>query len=232
MMKMTAINEDCFLIQVAEDIDLDLTDKIAYLSEQIESSLADSLLDITPSYTTILVQYDLLKVAPLVVEKQLESIIFQCAQKTVAKRSDKIIQLPVYYDPSVGWDLPALSAKTGLSVEQIITLHSETRYRVCAIGFAPGFAFLAQVPPSISIARHHSPRALVPAGSVAIADTQTAVYPANSPGGWQIIGNCPTRLFDLNQHPISPFSVGDNVQFKPISRDEFIHLGGKIVDEK
>ncbi|HEY5715831.1 MAG TPA: allophanate hydrolase subunit 1 [Psychromonas sp.] len=231
-MKISAINEDCFLIQVANNIDLSLTEQIAYLCEQIESSLADLLLDITPSYTTILVQYDLCKVAPLVVEKQLESIVFQCAQKTVTKKSDKIIHLPVYYDPCVGWDLPALSAKTGLSVEQIITLHSERAYRVCAIGFAPGFAFLAQVPDSISIARHHSPRAFVPAGSVAIADTQTAVYPANSPGGWQIIGNCPITLFDLNQQPISPFSVGDCVQFKPISRDEFIHLGGKIIDEE
>ena len=231
-MKVTAINEDCFLIQVAEHIDLSLTDKIAYISKQIEMTLADSLLDITPSYTSILVHYDLLKVAPLVVEKQLETIVFHSAQKAISPGSNKIIQLPVYYDPCVGWDLPDLSVKTGLSVEQIIALHSETRYRVCAIGFAPGFAFLAEVPHCIRIARRSSPRAFVPAGSVAIADTQTAVYPADSPGGWQIIGNCPTTLFDLNQDPLTPFSVGDYVQFKAVSRDEFFRLGGKVVDEK
>ncbi|WP_372881462.1 allophanate hydrolase subunit 1 [Psychromonas sp.] len=231
-MQITAVNENCFLIQVADHIDLSLTDKIAYLTRQIELSLADSLLDITPSYSTVLVQYDLLKVAPLVVEKQLESIVFHCAQKNVPTGCNKVIELPVYYAPCVGWDLPALSAKTGLSVEQIITLHSDNHYRVCAVGFAPGFAFLAQVPQAISIARHRSPRAFVPAGSVAIADTQTAVYPSDGPGGWQLIGNCPSILFDLNQEPVSPFAVGDYVKFKPVSRTEFIDLGGKVIDER
>ncbi|MFT6985054.1 MAG: inhibitor of KinA [Psychromonas sp.] len=231
-MKITAVSEDCFLIQVSEQIDLALTDKIAFLVDQIETQLGDALVDIIPSYTTILVHYNLLNASSLVVEKLLENIVLLPSPKAVLNSERKVIELPVYYDCSVGWDLPALSEKTGLSIEQIIQLHSATTYRVCAIGFAPGFAFLAQVPAAINIARHATPRAIVPAGSVAIADAQTAVYPENSPGGWQIIGNCPVKLFDPNSNPISPFAVGDSVKFKPISLDQFLKLGGQVSDEK
>lgn len=231
-MKISAVSEDCFLIQVSDKIDLSLTDEIAFLVKQIETQLGDALVDIIPSYTTILVHYNLLKSPPLVVEKQLENIVLLPSQNTVFNRESKVIELPVYYDRSVGWDLPALSEKTGLSIDKIIQLHSETKYRVCAVGFAPGFAFLAQVPAAINIARHSTPRAFVPAGSVAIADAQTAVYPENSPGGWQIIGNCPLKLFDPNGSPISPFAVGDSVKFRSVLLDEFLKLGGQVSDEK
>ncbi|MCG6201281.1 5-oxoprolinase subunit PxpB [Psychromonas antarctica] len=231
-MKILALNEDCFLIQVSDTIDLALTDKIAFLVKQIEMQLGDALVDITPSYSTILVHYNLLKIAPLVVENLLETAVLSTSLNSVFKGQNKVIELPVYYNVSVGWDLPALSEQTGLSIEQIIQLHSDTKYRVCAVGFAPGFAFLAQVPAAINIARHASPRAVVPAGSVAIADAQTAVYPADSPGGWQIIGNCPVKLFDLNNDPITPFAIGDSVKFRSILLDEFLRLGGQIIDEK
>jgi inhibitor of KinA len=231
-MKILALNEDCFLIQVSDTIDLALTDKIAFLVKQIEMQLGDALVDITPSYSTILVHYNLLKIAPLVVENLLETAVLSTSLNNVFKGQNKVIELPVYYNVSVGWDLPALSEQTGLSIEQIIQLHSDTKYRVCAVGFAPGFAFLAQVPAAINIARHASPRAVVPAGSVAIADAQTAVYPADSPGGWQIIGNCPVKLFDLNNDPITPFAIGDSVKFRSILLDEFLRLGGQIIDEK
>lgn len=231
MIKLTAVSEDAFLIQLSEKIDLRLTDQIAYLVTEIETQLAPHLLDITPSYTTILVQYNLLTISPLVVEQLLLSMIEQPLKKALITAS-KQIELPVYYDPSVGWDLQKLAQQKGLSIEQIIKIHSATEYKVCAIGFAPGFAFLGQLPKDIQAARLTSPRAFVPAGSVAIADSQTAVYPADSPGGWQIIGNCPIKLFDLNQSPISPFNIGDHVKFKAISLAEFVKLGGQVSDEK
>ncbi|WP_369434125.1 allophanate hydrolase subunit 1 [Psychromonas sp. MME1] len=132
---------------------------------------------------------------------------------------------------SVGWDLDALSQRTNLTVAEIIQLHSETIYRVCAIGFAPGFAFLAEVPAAIQAPRHATPRHFVPAGSVAIADAQTAVYPSDSPGGWQIIGNCPITLFDHHRDPITPFKVGDRVKFTAISATHFAELGGVVRHE-
>jgi KipI family sensor histidine kinase inhibitor len=115
-----------------------------------------------------------------------------------------------------------------MSVEELIAIHAGRDYTVCAIGFAPGFAFLAEVDESIAIPRHVTPRSRVPAGSVGIAEKQTAVYPADTPGGWQLIGNCPVSLYDPKQTPPSPFDVGDQVRFVPIDRDSFIERGGRV----
>ena len=125
--------------------------------------------------------------------------------------SKKYIQLPTYYSLKSGPDLNRISQFTGLSFNEIITIHSQNQYQVCAIGFAPGFAFLASVDESIATPRHSQPRTKVPAGSIGIANKQTAVYPNDSSGGWNIIGNCPLPLYDPNNTTITPFEVGDIV---------------------
>lgn len=228
------INEDCFLISLSDQIDLSLTAKIAYLVDQIELRFAQcnehALLDITPSYNTILVQFNLLIMSPLVAENLLISLLDNSHSES--ELGGKLIELPVYYDLSVGWDLQKVASDNCLTIAELIQIHSEKIYQVCAIGFAPGFAFLAEVNKKICQARHASPRAFVPAGSVAIADSQTAVYPSNSPGGWHIIGNCPISLFDIKNKPISPFKIGDRVKFNAISYQQFVELGGEVIDEQ
>lgn len=229
LITVSCVNEDCFLITLSDKIDLSLTTLIAFLVKKITQQFSETLLDIIPSYTTILVQIDLLKITPLVAEQQLIQI---CEAKLTAQElTGKLIKLPVYYDVSVGWDLQKVATEKGLSVDNVINLHSGKNYQVCAIGFAPGFAFLAELDDKIKQPRHVSPRAFVPAGSVAIAEQQTAVYPSDSPGGWHIIGNCPIPLFDINKTPISPFEIGDRVTFYAISEQQFIDLGGKIIAE-
>ncbi|MDF5425968.1 carboxyltransferase domain-containing protein, partial [Vibrio parahaemolyticus] len=108
-----------------------------------------------------------------------------------------------------------------------ITLHTKTEYAVSAIGFAPGFAFLSDVDTQLHMARLATPRTHVPAGSVGIADSKTAVYPSDSPGGWNIIGKSPLALFS-DSPPFIPFEVGDKVTFNAISKQEFIYLGGVL----
>ncbi|MDX1733979.1 MAG: carboxyltransferase domain-containing protein, partial [Halioglobus sp.] len=101
-------------------------------------------------------------------------------------------------------------------------------YRVYAIGFAPGFAYMGEVDERIARPRLATPRSAVPAGAVAIADRQTAVYPAVSPGGWNLIGLCPTPMFDPAAEPPMPVAVGDSVRFRPIDRQEYLSLGGAL----
>jgi KipI family sensor histidine kinase inhibitor len=115
-----------------------------------------------------------------------------------------------------------------LSVEQVIEIHQSIEYRVYAIGFAPGFAYLGEVDERIAAPRLATPRKKVPKGAVAIADRQTAVYPAQSPGGWNLIGLCPTDMFDPGAEEIMPVSVGDKVKFSAISRTDFLQLGGQL----
>lgn len=218
------------MLYLANVIDVSLAPIIGRITQRIQNECAD-ILELTPSYTSILIETN-----PLAAElEKLEGEIISIAQEETTRslenehqQSAKLIELPVYYHRDVGPDLDSVAEKCGLSVVELISIHSGRDYTVCAIGFAPGFAFLAEVDERIALPRHKRPRAMVPAGSVGIAEKQTAVYPSETPGGWQIIGNCPTPLYDPNKKPLSPFEIGDHVRFVPTDRETYIQLGGHV----
>ena len=139
-----------------------------------------------------------------------------------------IIRLPVWYAIESGPDIESLARRNSLTIAELIELHAGRPYRAYANGFAPGFCYLGEVDERLACPRHATPRQAVATGSVGIADTQTAVYPRTSPGGWQLIGRCPIPLFDLNTEPPTRINVGDTVIFDAIDRERFIELGGCI----
>lgn len=122
-------------------------------------------------------------------------------------------RLPVVYD---GEDLPEVAQRTGLSVEDVIQIHSSAEYRVYVTGFVPGFAYLGILDEQLALPRRESPRKRVPPGSVAIADRQTGIYPAATPGGWHILGTTSARMFDPTREQPALLQVGDTVKFDPI----------------
>lgn len=194
---------------------------------QLPLLLGDVLLELVPSYTSVLLIFDVLKTDHQQIAAQLRdasAMLFRPA--TIA--TGNIIELPCYYSLETGPDLVEVAAMHQLRVAELVRLHSNQSYQVYAIGFAPGFAYLGFINERLQTPRLATPRPQVAAGSVAIADRQTAVYPAASPGGWRLLGNCPTPLFDLNASPMMPFSVGDTVRFVPIERAEFLRLGGQL----
>lgn len=194
---------------------------------QLPLLLGDALLELVPSYTSVLLIFDVLKTDHQLIAAQLRdasAMLFRPA--TIA--TGNIIELPCYYSLETGPDLVEVAAMHQLRVAELVRLHSNQSYQVYAIGFAPGFAYLGFINERLQTPRLATPRPQVAAGSVAIADRQTAVYPAASPGGWRLLGNCPTPLFDLNASPMMPFSVGDTVRFVPIERAEFLRLGGQL----
>jgi KipI family sensor histidine kinase inhibitor len=140
----------------------------------------------------------------------------------------ELVTLPVYYGLESGPELELIAERGGISVDDVIAIHQQQEYRVYAIGFAPGFAYLGEVDERIAAPRLATPRQKVPRGAVAIADRQTAVYPAVSPGGWNLIGLCPTRMFDPLSNPSMPVKVGDRIRFSAIDRDEFLAQGGEL----
>ena len=192
----------------------------------IENALGDHLVDMVPSYASVLILYDPLATDHLAVSHRVRQAVAQLQE--VDSSLGRQVVLPVYYALEAGADLEALAQRAGLSPEQVIELHAGIEYRVYAIGFAPGFAYLGQVDERIAAPRLATPRLKVPRGAVAIADRQTAVYPAVSPGGWNLIGRCPTRMFDPSATPCMPVSVGDRVQFEPIDRGRYLALGGEL----
>lgn len=228
--QLVQVNESALMITFGDRIDPELPHYIARLNHTISQQLGTAITDAIPSYTSLLLEYHPLKITARQLMTSVQSIQKQLEHSTERLPSRTII-LPVYYGAPVAPDLDSLARTHQLSPEEVIAIHSQQQYSVCAIGFAPGFAFLAAVDPLIATPRHPKPRRQIPAGSVGIADKQTAVYPNASPGGWQIIGNCPCSLFDPMAEPIMPFSVGDTVKFKPIDVEEYQSLGGKLCQD-
>ena len=163
----------------------------------------EGVIDIIPSYSSILIQYDLSFYDYLSIQKAITKQLSTHQDASVAKEN-KLIKIPTHYDK--GLDLERVAKYHQLTAEEVIELHTQTIYRVYAIGFMVGFAFLARVNEKIATPRLSTPRAKVPKGSVAIADSQTAIYPQDSAGGWNIIGRTEFDGFDQ-------FTIGDSVQF-------------------
>lgn len=185
--------------------------------------------ELVPAYTSLTIYYDPLyirqhlapaKTAYSYVCEQVKRILNQPVQITTA--SSRLIRIPVCYDPQLVPDQEHLLTYTGVRTEELIQWHTERTYRVYMMGFLPGFAYMGEVDERIRMPRKKQP---VPAaaGSVGIAGIQTGIYPLASPGGWNIIGLTPVRLFDKNRKDPCLLSAGDSVQFFPIDKYEFAH---------
>ena len=141
--------------------------------------------------------------------------------KKVAPATRYLWRLPVSYDLEFGLDLQEISGRLNLEVERIIELHSSSIYNVYGIGFLPGFMYLGGVPEALQVPRKTIPRPKVPKGSVGLAGKQTGIYPQDSPGGWNIIGKCPVPMFNVEKENPCFVTVGDRIQFYPISMAEY-----------
>ncbi len=213
MIRLEPAGAEALLLVLAEVPDTQLPQRIAVLSERIRAELGELLTDLVPGWTSILLHYDLLRTHHLELAERLTPLLERWMVEPPVSMPARLHQIPVWY---AGADLAAVASTCGLSIGQVIELHSSTEYRVGAIGFAPGFAYLGELHERLALSRLATPRTHVPAGSLAIAERQTAVYPQASPGGWHLIGLCPWKLFDVQQTPPSPLALGDRVRFLPI----------------
>lgn len=207
-------------------VDDDLVVAIARFSEVVRGGVA-GLVEVVPCACSLFVEFHILGSSVEEVKRCVGDLLDGFSEESLVVRSERVVELPVYYDAEVAPDLLMLARDKGLSVEEVVRLHSEVEYRVASLGFAPGFAYLSGLNPELAVGRMSSPK-VVAKGSVGIAGGQTAVYPRSSPGGWVIVGNCPVDLFDLGRDPITDFEVGGVVRFRPVGRDEFIEMGGVV----
>ncbi len=218
--------QDAFIIYFGEQTSPEVSSQIQAAVTNIRSQMAEIIIDLVPSYASLLVIYDLDKSDPFEVRSRLRQAISNLNSKSTS--SGELITLPVYYSEESGPDLGVIAELGNISIDDVIAIHQQSEYRVYAIGFAPGFAYLGEVDERIAAPRLSTPRQKVPRGAVAIADRQTAVYPAQSPGGWNLIGLCPKRMFNPELQPSMPIKVGDRIRFEAVERDEFLELGGEL----
>ena len=220
---ISPISECSILIRFDDTITVE---HIGELAHQIVDKLNLIVMNVVPSYRTILIDYLPFRIQESVILQTLNEIVSRFDVQSMDNKQPNYISIPVYYSNETALDLDRFQ-QNGLSMNKLIELHTKPVYTVSAIGFTPGFAFLSDVSPELHMPRHHTPRTNVPAGSVAIADSKTAVYPSDSPGGWNIIGRTPISLF-TDTPPFIPFEVGDKVTFGSISKQEFVSLGGVL----
>ncbi|WP_254277701.1 5-oxoprolinase subunit PxpB [Halomonas sp. 3H] len=216
---------DAWLVRLFDRIDEANLPWLTALTRRCEAAFGEALVDLVPSYTTLLVVFDPLRLAPEAARHRLAQLLQELAPDENAAAGE-IHELPTWYDASVGPDLVRVAEHTGLSVEAVIDCHAGTDYRVFALGFAPGFAFMGLLDARLEMPRLETPRQRVPVNSVAIAGRQTAAYPAVTPGGWNLLGRTSARLFDRDRDGFSLLHVGDRVRFVPVDRRTFESQGG------
>ena len=194
----------------------------------LQAAAIPGVIELAPAYTTIGVFFDptLIAAAPDglpfdVLAARIQSVLNAAAFETESEGAFRMIEVPICYDRAFAPDLGDVAAHTGLSEEEVVRRHSSAAYQVNCVGFTPGFPYLSGLPEELATPRRASPRTEIPAGSVAIGGTQTGIYPRKSPGGWNIIGRTPLRLFDVQREPPALFQAGDQVHFRQISREEF-----------
>ncbi len=224
MLEIRPAAVDSLLVVLGDTANTATAARVATAAAQIRALLSGSVTDMVPSYGSILLTFDLRRETASGLSVQVEALLKDLDQCVESGEAGQLVVLPVWYDPEAGPDLETVAHRHGLGIEELIHLHAQPEYRVYAIGFSPGFGYLGDVDPRIATPRRATPRVRVPVGSVAIAERQTAVYPQATPGGWNLLGRCPLRLFEATQPPHLRFFVGDRVRFEPIGRKEYQRL--------
>ena len=163
-----------------------------------------------PAYASVVLRFDPLRLDPHDAEHEAERVLSSLGPASAA--TGRSIEIQTVYD---GPDLDETASRSGLSPDELVALHTGREYRAYFLGFLPGFAYCGRLDPRIVAPRLGRPRERVPAGAVAVADGQTAVYPLDSPGGWRLIGHTDTRIFDPSQDPPTLIRPGDRVRFVP-----------------
>tara|TARA_B110000263_G_scaffold240292_1_gene243344 strand:- start:778 stop:1452 length:675 start_codon:yes stop_codon:yes gene_type:complete len=216
--RIVPAGDSAVLIELGSEIDPMINDQVYSLASSISKEKITAVIELIPSYRSLLVSYDPLIAGYAEMQEMMSEIIDRSLDSVEGVAVEaKIIELPVVYGGEDGPDIEAVAEHSGVSVQDVIDIHSGVDYRVYMIGFAPGFPYLGGLDERIAAPRLKTPRLIVPAGAVGIAESQTGVYPNASPGGWQLIGRTAIRLFDVNRTTPSLITQGAKVRFVPVN---------------
>ena len=223
-MQIKIASVDSVIIYFSNDISKETSIVVKNAYKTLKAKNNRALIEIIPSYNSILITYDIFVFDFESIKKYLNNLLLNISMNE--KENKNIINIDVYYGAEVGFDLQRVSEVSKLSFKEIVEIHSSKVYDIYAIGFLPGFAYMASVDERILVPRLQTPRKNIPKGSVAIANNQTAIYPQNSPGGWNIIGKTTYKLFDKTLENLTPLSIDLKIKFNPISKEQFVLNGG------
>jgi inhibitor of KinA len=221
------LGDTAITIDFGNCIDEEINRKVMAGFQQLQKDPLPGMIESVPAYSSLTVYYDITSIKRSVPKEQpvFDWLRQQLEQKIsgispVTAESERRIRIPVCYDSEFAPDLEGLALANNISADEVIRIHASRTYRVYMLGFLPGFAYLGEVDKRITMPRKAQP-AMVTAGSVGIAGSQTGIYPLTSPGGWQIIGRTPLQLFDVGKQDPALVKAGDIIEFYPIAPHEF-----------
>ncbi len=228
--KFFASGDSGIILEVGNRISEEVNRKIRALSYCIERVQLKEIVEIIPTYTTVLVLYNPLETSYEGLTKKLRDIEESIDDIKLPPR--EVVHIPTLYGDEYGTDLKHVARHNELTVEEVINIHSRANYLVYMLGFTPGFPYLGGMSEKISTPRLENPREKIPAGSVGIAGNQTGIYPIDSPGGWQLIGRTPLNLFDAKRKPSVLLKAGQYLKFQPICKGEYQAISKEIKENR
>lgn len=207
-------------------IDVDILENINLFRHKINLDMGEYVLETVPAYNSLSVFFDTSRIKYSSVVKDLKEIYESKDHKLIT--AYKLWKIPVCYDDKFGLDLGEMAKGKNISKEKLIEMHSSQIYDVYFIGFLPGFLYLGGLPDQLDFKRKDEPRLRIRSGDVAIAGNQTGIYPRESPGGWNIIGNSPVRFFEVDKFPPCFAVSGDKIKFVPVNIKEYNRIKKEV----
>src|SRR5262249_14742645 len=239
-MEIVPLGDSALILRVRnrfEDAPEETLDRVLRAFQQLQGAKIPGVIEFAPAYTSVAVFFDPIAVSKAAetpgqvfdwfverVHRAVAAGAHRGRRRRTARSGARLIEIPVCYDPEFALDIDDVARRANISPKEVIRLHSVAEYRVACIGFVPGFPFLTGLSKKLATPRRDVPRKEIPAGSVGIGGAQTGIYPLRSPGGWNLIGRTPLRLFDPGKNPPTLLQAGDHLRFHPITREEFDSL--------
>lgn len=213
---------DCAVtLQIGAEISEQVNREVVCALNALRKEDIIGVVELVPTYTSICIHYDPAMLNYETLQRTIGQIKINLSEDN-QEATGRIVEIPVCYGGEYGPDLSFVAQHNGLTPEEVIKRHSEGEYLVYMLGFLPGFAYMGGMDASIACPRLESPRTKIPAGSVGIAGTQTGIYPLSSPGGWQLIGRTPLKMFAIHGDQTQfALSAGDRVRFVPITEETY-----------
>lgn len=226
--KYLPAGDKALLMEFGNEIAKDINAKIRNVVRFLDEANLEGIEEILPTYRSIMIMYDPIKMQYDELVKLLE--IFSNKTAEGEKEIIKIVEIPTLYGGEYGPDINFVAEHNNITMDEVIKVHTGTDYLVYMLGFTPGFTYLGGMSEKIATPRLSSPRKKIPAGSVGIAGSQTGMYPSETPGGWQLIGRTPLKLYNPENEPPVMLSAGDYVRYVSITEEEYLYIQKKVAE--
>jgi inhibitor of KinA len=231
LLNFSPLGDHAVIIQLGDSIDESTHQLVRAVCARLDEAPIPGVIEYVPAFASVAIHYDPLRVPGAGLGSPHSRLIGALRVALSSTRDEivppaPVVEIPVCYGGGLGPDLEDVARAHDLSVDEVVEIHSGGEYLVYMVGFMPGFAYLGGLSDRIATPRRSVPRTRVPAGTVGIGGSQTGVYPLESPGGWNLIGRTPQRMFLPEKEPPTLLEIGDRVRFRPITRAEYDSMIG------